>query len=132
MIQKLPTDKNICRICKSVAKAIPVMLTRIQSIKNQIGGGATLDPKSRKVHREALMCYIDNWYGPHLKGLRATYQAILGVEYGSKQLQDVSKDTMDKYIDALRRRGIDMVAFREIEPRDGEPYVRLCWIERVK
>lgn len=132
MIQKLPTDKNICRICKSIAKAMPAMLIRIRSINKQIGEAASLDPKSRKFYTDGLRDYINCWYGPHLQGLREAYKAILGVEYGSKQLEDVSMDAVEKYIDALHRRGISMVAFREIEPRDGKPYVRLCWIERVK
>ena len=131
MIQKMPTDKDTCKICRRTAQAIIHLEWLIDSIARQSANADDPDPILLKKFRDGL-AKLSDWYALHLEGMRQAQRIILGVEYGSKQMQEVSKEHAENYIkNSLQLRGIMDVKGEDIEPRDGAEYVRLSWTEKV-
>ena len=132
MIQKMPTDKQICKACKEIAKAIPRIERSITGLRKQYDNAKNPDPILRQQFKDGIMRQIE-WESAHLQGLKEAYKAILGVEYGSEQTHEAYKPTMDEYVFCtLNQRGIEKVQYEDIESKDGRPYVRLYWTEKIE
>ena len=132
MIQKMPTDNRICKALKEIAKAIPTYEKMIANAIKRRDNIADSNPTELQKRKEALTALI-NWNSSHLQGMKEAYKAILGVEYGSEQSHEVCKSSMKDYLSStLYRRGIMKVEYEDIEPRNGEEYVRIYWTEKIE
>ena len=132
MIQKMPTDNRICKALKEIAKAIPTYEKMIANAIKRRDNIADSNPTELQKRKEALTALI-NWNSSHLQGMKEAYKAILGVEYGSEQTHEVRKSSMKDYLSStLYRRGIMKVEYEDIEPRNGEEYVRIYWTEKIE
>lgn len=132
MIQKMPTDNRICKALKEIAKAIPAYEKMIATTIKRRDNATDSDPIELQKRKEALTALI-NWNASHLQGMKEAYKAILGVEYGSEQSHDVYKPSLDNYLSCtLYRRGITKVEYEDIESKNGRPYVRIYWTEKIE
>lgn len=132
MIQKMPTYSYICKICKDIAQTIPKLEKMIASTEQQRDNCRNTDPVEKKRFQDGLQKQID-WNYAHLHGLKNAYKSILGVEYGSEQTHEIYKSSMKDYLSStLYRRGIMKVEYEDIEPRNGEKYVRIYWTEKIE
>ena len=132
MIQKMPTDNSVCKICKDIALAIPRLEGIIAGAQKQHDNAKNPDPVLRKQFKDGMQDQIA-WHSAHLQGLKEAYKAILGVEYGSEQTHEVYKPSMNEYVFCtLHQRGITKVRYEDIEPRNGSPYVRIHWTEKIE
>lgn len=132
MIKKMPTDNRICKALKELAKAIPSYGKMVADMQRRYETATDPDPVELKKRKAALATQIA-WNSSHLQGMKEAYKAILGVEYGSKQSHEVYKPSMNDYLNCtLYRRGITKVEYEDIEPKDGRPYVRIYWTEKIE
>lgn len=132
MIQKMPTDNRICKALKEIAKAIPAYEKIIATAIKRRDNATDSDPIELQKRKEALTALIE-WNSTHLQGMKEAYKAILGVEYGSEQSHEVYKPSLKDYLSCtLYRRGIMNVEYENIEPRNGEEYVRIYWTEKIE
>lgn len=132
MIQKMPTDNNICKLCKDIAAAIPKMEQTIDKLQQKYDKAVSRPSASRKVSADELQAQLDE-YTHYLQSLQIGYKAILGVAYGSEQTHEAYKPQMKEYVCAtLYRRGIMKVEYEDIEPKNGKEYVRLHWTEKLE
>lgn len=132
MIQKMPTDNRVCKALKELAKAIPSYEKMIATAIKRRDNATDSDPIELQRRKEALTALI-SWNSSHLQGMKEAYKAILGIEYGSKQSHEIYKPSMDDYLSStLYRRGITKIQYEDIEPKDGRPYVRIYWTEKIE
>ena len=121
MIQKMPTDHSVCKICKDIALAIPRLEGIIAGAQRQHDNAKDPDPVKLKMCKDGMQEQIA-WHSAHLQGLKEAYKAILGVEYGSKQTHVAYKPSMNEYVFCtLHQRGITKVSYEDIEPRNDSP-----------
>ena len=105
MIQKMPTDNNICKLCKDIAGTIPKMEEMIVKLQRKYERAIGKLSASQKMSADELQAQIDE-YTHYLQSLQAGYTAILGVEYGSEQTHEAYKPQMKEYVFCtLHRRG---------------------------
>lgn len=132
MIQKMPTDNRVCKICKELANTIPSYEKRIAAMQKQYDTATDPDPVELKKFKDSIMKQIV-WESSHLQGMKEAYKAILGVEYGSEQFHDVYKPSMSEYLNCtLYRRGITKIEYEDIGSKNGRPYVRIYWTEKIE
>lgn len=131
MIQKMPTSSHVCKVCKELAKAIPILEKQLISARHQYDTATDPDPVKLAQWKKCALEQIE-WESSHLQGMKTAYKNILGVEYGSEQTHEVYKPSMDKYLNCtLYRRGITKIEYEDIEPKNGKPYVRIYWTEKI-
>lgn len=132
MKMKMCRETPICKICKAIGQAIDVYEARIPHVQKQHDNPSSKSSRIRKMAQESLKRDIER-YKFHLQGLKNSYKEILGVEYGSTQTYDTPKEGMNEFLACtLYRRGITNVTYENIEPRNGEEYVRLHWVEKIE
>lgn len=128
----MPTDNNICKLCKDIAKTIPKMEETLAKLERKYNRAVGKGSASMKGSAENLQAQIDE-YTHYLQSLQVGYKAILGVAYGSEQTHEAYKPQLKEYVSCtLYRRGIMKVEYEDIEPKNGQEYVRLYWKEEVK
>ena len=129
---KMSAHPSVCKICKEIAKAIPQIEHRITTMWEQHDRPTSKTPSRIKMFQDSMKSQIEE-HEHYVQALRKSYMEILGVEYSSEQTYDIPKDQMDDIVRAtLYRRGITNVTCENIEPHNGEEYVRLHWVEKIE